>query len=47
MPNISDRIKSTTKTKKRNLAIPAVATEMPVNPKIAAKIDMIKNTSAQ
>ena len=47
MPNISDKINSTMKTKKRILAIPAVAAEIPVNPNTAANIDMIKNTSAQ
>jgi hypothetical protein len=47
MPDIKDRTKSTRKMKKIIFAIPAVATAMPVNPKTAAIMETMKNTSAQ
>ena len=44
---ITSTMKTMMKTKKKILAISAVATAIPVKPNIAATIEMMKNTKAQ
>jgi hypothetical protein len=46
-PKIREMINKTMKIKKSTLAMPAAATEMPVNPNTAANSAMMKNTAAQ
>jgi hypothetical protein len=47
VPKISEITKRIRKMKKRILAIPVAAAAMPVNPKTAAMIAMMKKTNAQ